>query len=254
MTPSMSNAPRQGRHLVPALVHRAAVCTAAAVLGVAAATAQTAPARAVVPAEAGAGAHVFRLSFSGYVLEAGWSTCPDPAAVPVGTVCRTTDVMAFLAADQELAPPDVNLRHPKGPTVKVFEGDCRVVDLDGERGCAPQRERFGRTEQADVSADPRLNGGGARADIPVQTWSSDGDSGEDLMTVSVDWVGTGERTVLDEGGRFTSRHVTTHEWTRGWQRGCTASATVDGAPVAGEAAWCSMLRVRQADFAVFRGR
>lgn len=235
------------------LLHRALVGAAVAALAVVTSTAVVAPASAAVPAEHGGNAHVFRLAFTGHVMEAGWSTCPDLAAVPLGTVCRSTDVMAFLSADHEQAVPEFNLHHRKGPTVKVFEGDCQVVDLDGERGCAPLRERFGRTEAATVEVDPLLAHGVAQAEVPVQIWTSDGDSGEGVMSVDASWTGTGERTVLDEGSRFSSRTVSAHSWTRGWQRDCAATATVDGAPVAGEATWCSMLRVRQADLTVFRG-
>ena len=243
-------ADRLRRSTMTRALRAAVVCLAA----VAALLATSVPSQAATLAGEDQRAHVFRLSFTGFVLEAAWSTCPDLPSVPLGTLCRSTDVTAFLSADHEQAAPEVNLHNRRGPTVKVFESECRVVDLDGERGCAPVRERFGRTETAAVTVDPRLGSGSAVADVPVQVWTPDEEgAAEGVMSVHVSWTGVGPLGRIAERQQVSSPSVTVHSTTRGWQRACTAAAAVDRAPVVGDPTWCSELRLRQGELSVFRG-
>jgi hypothetical protein len=202
-------------------------------------------------AESPRNAHVFQNVFAGYVAQAVWSTCPEEPAP--GTLCTTTDVMAFLSADREQADSELHLHSRRSPGVKVFQGTCRVAELEGDLLCIPLEERFGNTSAATVTVSPLLDFVVASAeDLPVHISRPDGEDSEGTLDVSVSWTGTGTRTAIDEREHVAERDVTIVGGTRGWRRDCTAVGEIDGAPIPGDLTFCELFRVRQGEIRVFR--
>lgn len=202
-------------------------------------------------------AGVFKLTFAGYASMASWTTCPDPASEPLGTVCTGADVMAFYSSGREQAGSDLHLHDPKSGVVKIYDYTCVVTDFEVdpgqvERTCLLQSERFGRAEEADVSVDPQLDSTEAAAAVPVQIVDFVNDTETaGTLDVVVSFTGTGPTTRIDERTHWTDRYVMWLEGTRGWERGCAATAEFDGATVPGELVSCSMSRVRQAEVRVY---
>jgi hypothetical protein len=195
---------------------------------------------------------VLQLRFAGTVAEASWSTCgEDPRP---GDVCTSTDVMAFLAATRERASGEYNLHSRRAPVVRMFQGTCEVVLDDGELLCVPLEERFGRSTTGTVTAWPRLDSVTADASVPVQVWTPDEESGQDVVDVSMRWTGTGPLNRLDERESYVDRDVMFRAGTRGWQRDCTAVGLVDGVAPPGELVSCQLYRVRQTEMRVLHGR
>lgn len=202
-------------------------------------------------------AGVFKVSFAGYVSMAEWGTCPDPATEELGTICDDTSLMAFYSTTSEQAGSEVHLRDPWSGTVRLYQSTCVVADLEidpgvVERTCLSQTERFGRATDADVRSDPRLVATQVTATVPVQVFDFVNDSETtDTVDVVADFRGTGSTRRIDERWHVAGRDGMSLEGTRGWERDCTATASLDGAPVQGELLSCTMLRVHQGEMRVY---
>ncbi len=221
-------------------------------LAIAAATAATLTGLAP-PADAGP---VLAIRFQGQVASAVWSTCPaDPAP---GQRCEETVVMAFDARTQETTD------QPSGPHFLGDRDDVVVLQrfwmearlVDGELTMVSLKESFGRTTTAAVDIPQRLTSATVDSgpismhttDYVAETETTETDS------VTASWTPAGALTPISEWSRASARWGLQVESTKGWTRLASATATIDGAPVAGDLQAADLFSVTQRSQLVLRGR
>ena len=185
---------------------------------------------------------VGRVVMSGNTAELEWNTCTDPGP---GDVCRRTMV---LASDQVVHETNDD-RDPalRGELIR-WGGPAaflRIWDyaLDGNGEYVPIRESFGAigvpgipgsAGNPVVRIDTRLTSITIRAtDVRMDVFEADGTEHRDYRAVSLTGAGTGPLQRIREGSMMWNldRRDVVRAW--GWARAATATAQVDGRPVAG---------------------
>jgi hypothetical protein len=190
------------------------------------------------------------------VAAADWVTCtsePTP-----GQLCEETVVMAFDARTQETTD------QPTGPHFLSGRDDVVVLQrfwmearlVDGELALVPVKESFGRTTTAQVDISQRLTSATAVSG-PISMHTTDYVAGTETTetdSVTATWTPTGALTPVRDWWRASERWGMQVESTKGWSRLASATATIDGVPVAGSLASADLFSVTQRSQLVLRGR
>lgn len=204
-----------------------------------------APSAVAAPSDTGLQqrAFVYRLTLAGYVGIASWTTCPDPLP---GDVCTDTVVYAFRTVTREGQWRD------RAPVLKVEQYVYEF--LGGDPGLRPLLEQFGRTEEAVIGTQPRLDRLTATGTVPLSVCTDFDESAPPACSgdvpVSVHWTGTTPATRFHDAWVSTDRTILMREWGRGWERAAQAVATVDGVPL-GPSADAVLLRLWQGEVRVY---